>query len=333
VSHINVDFINWMQSTFGQGWRPFFDVFSTWGGPAGWLLIRALAFWLSGSIAGLRVGFSTAIATITNDMLKWTFALPRPYYVNDQVLAMKASSGLGMPSGHAQGVAANWGAVAYFLRQRWCVWLAIIFILCTGAARVYYGLHTPAQVLAGWSLGGLAVVAVAWLEDPIVRWCRDRSLPAQVSGALVVTAIIVLAGYGISVGLRGDFQPPLEWKSHWQATVDRLVAEGDEDAGDAQFRLIEPAVSLRMGGSFLGYAVCGLWFLHRGEINPTSNAHRCANVLLGVPLVAVIVLVAVTQLAEVMGEVMSYALLALVSPPLIGVVIPGLTGRIFSQQR
>ena len=226
------DVIHWMQSTFGDGSRPFFDLFSTWGGPHGWLLVLPLVFWLSGSKAGLRIGFSIAIATITNKMLKWSFAQPRPYYLSDEVQAMKATSGLGMPSGHAQGVAAQWGAVVYFVRRSWCVYLAIVFILFTGAARVYYGLHTPAQVAVGWVLGLLTVMAVAWLEGPIVKWCRGKSVTAQIAGTLGVTAIIVLVGYGISVGLRGDFQPAPVWQSHWQATVDRLVAEGDEEAGD-----------------------------------------------------------------------------------------------------
>lgn len=333
VNDLTFDVVNWMQGTFGQGWRPFFDIFSTLGGPGGWLLVGALAFWLIGSKAGLRVGLMTAVATITNEMLKWSLALPRPYYVNDSVQAMKASSGLGMPSGHAQGVAANWGAVVYCVRQRWCVCLAIVFILCTGAARVYYGLHSPGQVLVGWCLGLLAVVAVAWLEDPIVQWCRRQRLSAQITAALGVTALIVFAGYGISVGLRGDFQGAPMWESRWQATVDRLVAEGEEDAGEEEFQLVEPAKSIRMGCSFLGFALCGLWFLHRGEINPTSTAHRCANVLLGIPHLVVILIAAETQLAELVGQVMSNALLALTLPLLIGVVVPSLTRLLFQRQR
>lgn len=332
MSGFSFDVINWLQTRFGQGGRPFFDVFSTLGGPGGWLLVGALVYWLSGSKAGLRVGFSTAIATITNEILKWLFAFPRPYYVNDEVRAMKASSGLGMPSGHAQGVAANWGATAYWVRYRWCALLAIVFILCTGAARIYYGLHTPTQVFAGWSLGILAVAAVAWLEDPIVKWCRRSSLPAQLMGALGVTALIVLVGYGTSVGLRGDFQPAPEWKFRWQATVDRLVAEGDEDEAEEKFELIDSTVSVRLGCAFLGNAFCGLWFLNRGAINPTTTAHRCINVLLGVPTLVLIVLAAETQLTEFVGEVMANSLLALLLPPFVGVVLPSVTRRIFHRK-
>ena len=104
MNQFTFDSINWLQGTFGNESRPFFDFFSFWGGPTGWLLVGALVFWLSGSRAGLRVGFSASIAGITNTLLKWSFALPRPYYLTDEVHARKASDGLGMPSGHAQGV-------------------------------------------------------------------------------------------------------------------------------------------------------------------------------------------------------------------------------------
>ena len=70
----NVEIINWIQSTLGDSSRPFFDFFSTFGGPLGWLLMVSLLFWLSGSKSGLRVGFATALGTITNTMLKWAFA-------------------------------------------------------------------------------------------------------------------------------------------------------------------------------------------------------------------------------------------------------------------
>lgn len=322
------DVINWMQTTFGEGSRPFFDFFSHCGGPVGWLLVIPLVFWLSGSKAGLRVGFSTAIAIVANKMLKWSLVHPRPYYLSDDVQAMKATSGPGMPSGHAQGVAAQWGAIAYFVRLSWCMYLAFAFIIFTGAARVYYGLHTPSQVAVGWGLGLLTVVAVAWLEGPIVKWTGSMSVTVQFVSALGVTAMIVLVAYGISVGLRGDFQPAPEWKSRWQATADRLVAENDEQKGE--FKFVEPTDSIRIGCSFLGYALCGLWLLRIGEIGPTSTAHRCTNVLLGVPMLGVLVFVATPLLKGLVGELESDVLFRLAFPSLVGIVFPSFTSRLFA---
>ena len=67
--------------------------------------------------------------------------------------------------------------------------------------------------------------------------------------------------------------------------------------------------ALRMG------TLCGLWFLNRGVINPTSRAHQCIHVLLGVPILSVFVLVAEIQFTELVGEVMENSLLVLLLPP------------------
>jgi membrane-associated phospholipid phosphatase len=193
MSQFTVDVISWMQGTFGQT-SAFLDFFSTWGGPTGWLFVVSLVFWLGGSTMGLRVGFATSIASITNPPLKWAIAEARPYYVTDAVEALKASDGFGMSSGHAQGVAGQWSAIGYWVGRWWAVALAATFIVCTGAARVYYDVHSPFQVLVGWSIGLLAVVATVRLERPVVAWCRRRSGLAQVTAAVTAGALLVVLG-------------------------------------------------------------------------------------------------------------------------------------------
>jgi membrane-associated phospholipid phosphatase len=327
MNQFTIDSINWLQRTFGSESRVFFDFFSSWGGPTGWLLVGALVFWLSGSKAGLRVGFSTSIAGITNTLLKWTFALPRPYYLTDEVYALKASDGLGMPSGHAQGAAALWGAIAYFIRRWWCIALAILFILCTGAARIYYAVHSPLQVLVGWGLGLLTVVFVVLLEDPLVRWCRSKTPGVQFAGALAVGIMILVLGLAISSGWRGNFHTPQTWQSNWQATAERIsLEEGDEEIED--FLLIEPGSSVNLACYFLGYAFCGLLLLRIGNIRPCSVAHRCANVVLGVPILVALVLVT-SYLEELIGGTAAEALLSLTVPTVVGIALPNLTGRVF----
>jgi membrane-associated phospholipid phosphatase len=330
---LSFDTINWMQVTIGENGRHFFDFFSAFGGPYGWLLFVPLVFWLAGSKAGLRVAFTVSVSMIANTLLKWSFANPRPYYLTDQVQAMKATSGLGMPSGHAQGVAAQWCTLAYFLRHRWCVWLAVAFILATGASRVYFGVHTPGQVAIGWTLGLLTVVATVWLEAPVVRWIGSKSIATQVSSTLVVGGLIILTGYVIAIGLRGDFNPPPEWQTRWQATVDRLVAEGNLSAGKPEFKLIDPTQIIGMGCLFIGFSFCGLWLLRTGEINPGSDTHRMTNVVLGMPLLAALALVLKPQLDSLVGEVASVAALGITIPSCVGVVFPSFTARLFSHPK
>ena len=91
------DVINWMQGTFGDDGNGFFDFFSTWGGPTGWLLVVALVFWLGGS-------------------------------------------------------------------------------------------KPPLQVVVGWGLGLLGVLAIVRLERPVVSWCQKRPLRMSVTAAVLAAA-------------------------------------------------------------------------------------------------------------------------------------------------
>jgi hypothetical protein len=159
------------------------------------------------------------------------------------------------------------------------------------------------------------------------RWCHKKSGPIQLAYSLIVTAIILGTGLGLSVGVRGNFCPPPEWKSRRQATVERLNL-GIEEEKPREFRLIKPGDSITAACHFFGYALCGLWILRIGDVSPRSTAHRCVNIMLGVPLLVVLVLAA-RQLEQSTSEVMSDGLLRLLHPSLVGVVLPGLTARLF----
>ena len=58
-------------------------------------------------------------------------------------------------------------------------------------------------------------------------------------------------------------------------------------------------------------------------------SHRLANFLLGIPILAVIALVAVPQLEALVGKLFSDILLGIVLPSFVGVVFPSLTSRLF----
>ena len=95
MSQFTDDVINWMQGTFGQSGNGFFDLFSTLGGPTGWLLVLAVVLRFGGSRMGHRVDFAMSIFDVMNPLLKWAIAQPRPYYESDAIQSLKASDGLG----------------------------------------------------------------------------------------------------------------------------------------------------------------------------------------------------------------------------------------------
>jgi len=157
---------------------------------AEWFFLAALplVYWCVDRRRGARLGLLVLLSAFCNAWLKVFFAQPRPYQLDPSVgLARETSYGL--PSGHAQATATFWGAAAPLFRRPWGLALALGLPLIIGLTRVYLGVHFPTDLLAGWALGALFVLAEARLGDRIAR--GFAALRGQLR--LAVPAAIALA--------------------------------------------------------------------------------------------------------------------------------------------
>ena len=210
------------------GWaRPAVDFVSVLGGPVGWYLVMVLAFWWSGSRLGVRVALVTTVAGVGNVFLKWWLVGPRPFFVSDSVKALAVSDGLGMPSGHAQGATSQWGALWRWGSQGWLAPAAVLMIAGAGLCRIYYGLHSPTQVMVGWTVGLLVLVAAIRLEPLLVRW--GRGLGTVRAGVYVTLMSIVLLGGGLALEREVSGTPfPQEWERRYYAAAEQVGEEEPE---------------------------------------------------------------------------------------------------------
>jgi membrane-associated phospholipid phosphatase len=95
----------------------------------------------------------------SNSLLKDFFGAPRPPEELWRPGFGGTTLGGGLPSGHAQGPATFWGAVALEVRRPWFTVLVVCVVFLIGLSRLYGGVHFPTDVLAGWAVG----LAVLWL--------------------------------------------------------------------------------------------------------------------------------------------------------------------------
>ena len=94
--------------------------------------------------------------------------------------AVASATGYGFPSAHATQAAAVWGALAVLAvrsladrRARGAVAAAATaLVVLIGASRLYLGVHWATDVVGGWALGALWLVAV-------VKVPRRRRAPAH----------------------------------------------------------------------------------------------------------------------------------------------------------
>ena len=143
----------------------------------GWLLLRhrsRSATLLGGSIFG---------ALILNELLKLIFHRPRPGLPwSFAGLAAPPEHTFSYPSGHAFFATVLYGMLACLALQRRRSWpkaagvlaFAIFMPLAIGLSRIYFGMHNPTDVLAGYIAGSV------WLAAMIMA---DRAILAPDSSA------------------------------------------------------------------------------------------------------------------------------------------------------
>jgi len=115
----------------------------------------------------LILGASLAGAQLVSAVSKLLVARPRPDLVSHEAQIYSAS----FPSGHTLMATVTWVTFAmllaadfedrrvrdYLLLVAWTVAIAV------GCSRVYLGVHWPSDVLAGWAIGALWMVALSRL--------------------------------------------------------------------------------------------------------------------------------------------------------------------------
>ncbi|MDD4890508.1 MAG: phosphatase PAP2 family protein [Phycisphaerae bacterium] len=172
---------DWPGSLAGPEWlATAVDAVSLAGGllPLAILTVSALGLLrLAGHrLAGWWVLLSGAGGFVLEESFKRALNRPRPAVVPH--LAMVASASF--PSGHAMMSAIVFLTLALALarlastraKRAAIIAAAAVASIAVGSARLFQGVHTPTDVLAGWSLGAGWAMA-AWLA---ARWFAKRQV-------------------------------------------------------------------------------------------------------------------------------------------------------------
>ncbi|MDB5165546.1 MAG: Phosphoesterase PA-phosphatase related protein [Candidatus Saccharibacteria bacterium] len=128
------------------------------------LIQSNVRLFMSGSMVWIALGVGS--------LLKLIFGRARP--VTDYAASIRLDT-LSFPSGHTTGSTIAYGLLAYLawhlLPQPWnfvAFGGLIALIILIGISRVYLGAHFPTDVIAGWILGGAALLVVIFFIHPLV---------------------------------------------------------------------------------------------------------------------------------------------------------------------
>ncbi len=207
--HWEVELILWLQNFSGEWLNSVMIFFTLLGLPPVYLLLGAFLYWCVDRSLGLRIIIFVFLTGAINQLLKQIFHGPRPYWVDNRINAIFPSTGFGMPSGHAQ-LAIVWLFISQYMKNKQYWLLGILTVFMIGISRAFLGQHFLSQIVIGWALGGLMLMAFIFLEKPIVEWIQPKRLKQKLLILLVPSvAFLILAV--ILADCIMNWQVPANW--------------------------------------------------------------------------------------------------------------------------
>lgn len=185
-------------------------VISLFGQEEIFIVVIGLFYWCLDRGLGARLLLLLSLSDFTNGLLKWTFHLPRPYWIDSNVKALSTEISYGLPSGHAQSSLTAYGYLAASLKRRWVWVVAAGLIAGVAISRVYLGVHFATDILGGWFTGALVLLAFTQLEPRVTRWIAPKPIGLQITALAAFSVILIL----VLVGVRSTLErviDPVDW--------------------------------------------------------------------------------------------------------------------------
>jgi len=254
INNFGVDFILFLQGI--GNWLEYPMLFFTFlGNEEFFLLVMPAFYWCISSTVGLRLGILLLFSATLNSVFKLAFHSPRPYWYSQQVKAYLTESSFGIPSGHSQSAAAVWGGLASYYKRSWLWVITILTIFFIGLSRLYLGVHFPQDVLSGWLLGFIILVAYIGLEKQVGVWWRAQSISTRLLAGFLVSLLLIGLGVITKASL-GYWSLPQDWLGNIAAAapeaepVNPTSLEGIIANSGALFGLIAGVTLLPLFGGF-----------------------------------------------------------------------------------
>jgi hypothetical protein len=103
--------------------------------------------------AGARLYLLMALSGVALQLAKLAFHTARPCWIDPRIQDLAGWGGYGLPSGHVFMAAALWFGIAKAIGSRWAWSAAGTIVFLTAISRLYLGVHSVCDVVAGAGLG------------------------------------------------------------------------------------------------------------------------------------------------------------------------------------
>ena len=162
-----------------------------------------IVFWSVSKKWGYRFMTTVWCGEILNGFLKLIVCAYRPWIRSDLINpagdSKTAATGYSFPSGHTTVATINYGTTLVWQRKqrKWLAVLCGILIALTGFSRNFLGVHTPQDVLVGFTVSTLLIIVIGLVQKKLENKEKVIDILTFVGVAAVigVLAFVMLKSY------------------------------------------------------------------------------------------------------------------------------------------
>ena len=131
-----------------------FQFITMFGEEAILIPLIAVIYWAFNKKMGEYIAYASLTSVLVNGAIKDIFKAKRPIgEPGIRSLRVETATGYSFPSGHTQGTASFWAAIAIYLKKNYMYGISGLIIILVAISRLYLGVHYPKDVLFGAIFG------------------------------------------------------------------------------------------------------------------------------------------------------------------------------------
>ena len=139
-----------------------FQFITMFGEEAILIPLIAVIYWAFNKKMGEYIAYASLTSVLVNGAIKDIFKAKRPIgEPGIRSLRVETATGYSFPSGHTQGTASFWGAIAIYFKKNYMYVISALIIVLVAISRLYLGVHYPKDVLFG-AIFGILTSSIAY---------------------------------------------------------------------------------------------------------------------------------------------------------------------------